>query len=225
MSGETPPAPQRGGLGCLGKSCGTLIGLVVFFALAMVGGSFWGLHYLRGYSSAEPVTLPVVHGTISTAGEASPPQPTNPGIPRVTDWKSFQKAAQRGKAVMVALSAEKINRLLADSSATRGKVFVSIDGNVGRVQMSFPLQDVPFMKDRHLNGELKVQSAPDGDSAKVRIFDIRLNSQSVPEDFLDRTLFGYPPLRVLVTGWIDDQRIETFRIENDLAIGESCATP
>lgn len=190
----------------------------------MVGGSFWGLHYLRGYSSAEPVTLPVVNGAAATVREAPPPQPTNPGIPRVADWKSFQEAAQRGEAVMVALGAEEINRLLAESGDTRDKVFVSIDGNVGQVQLSFRLQNVPFMKGRHLNGELKVRSAPDGDPAKVRIFDIRLNGQSVPEDFLDRTLFGYPPLRILITGWIDDQRIETFRIENDRAIGESCET-
>ncbi|MEP6822526.1 MAG: hypothetical protein ABI946_09275 [Chthoniobacterales bacterium] len=198
--------------------------MIAFLALAMVGGSFWGLHYLRGYSSADPVTLPLVNETTSIKREASPFEPTHPGIPRVGDWKSFQEAAQRGDAVMVALSADEINRLLAESSDTRGKVFVSIDGNIGRVQMSFPLQDVPFMKGRHLNGELKVQSAPDGDPAKVRIFDMRLNGQSVPEDFLDRTLFGYPPLRVLVTGWIDNQRIETFRIENGCAIGESCAT-
>lgn len=225
MSARTSSAPQRDSLGCLGKSCGTLLALIVFFAFAMVLGSFWGLHYLRGYSSAEPVTLPVAEETAATGREAAPPPPTDPAITQVPDWKSFQEAADRGEAVMVALSAEEINRLLAESADTRGKVFVSIDREIGRVQLSFPLQDVPFMKGRHLNGELKVQSAPDGDPAKVRIFDMRLNGQSVPEDFLDRTLFGYPPLRVLVTKWIDEQRIETFRIENGRAIGESCATP
>ncbi len=223
MSGDLSPAPQRHGLGCLGKSCGTLLALIVFFAVAMVGGSFWGLHYLRGYSSAEPVTLPTA--TAPGEREASSPQPTSSDIPRVDDWESFQKAARRGEAVLVALSAEEINRLLTASPDTRGKVFVSIEGEIGRVQMSLPLADVPFMKGRHFNGELKVESAPDGDPAKVRIFDIRLNGQTVPEDFLDRTLFGYPPLRVLVTEWIEQQRIETFRIENGRAIGESCATP
>ncbi len=89
------------------------------------------------------------------------------------------------------------------------------------MQVSLPLENVPLMDGRYLNGELNVESSPDGDPAKVRVSNIVLNGQPVSNAFLDRSLFGYPSLRTVVGNWLTQQRISTFRIENNRAVGES----
>ena len=248
MSNEIGTPPQKRGMGCFGKGCTTLAGLLVFLAIALIAGTFWGIHYLRGFSAPDPLPLPKVDATTTSAAlDAPTPEPTfapapAPSLPAATpeaaalssipapavrnipvasDWKSFQRAAKRGEAVAIELSAADINGLIAGSDDARGKVFVGINNDVGHVQISLPLDKVPFMNGRYLNGELSVASSPDGDPAKVRVSDIILNGQPVSNAFLDRSLFGYPSLRTVVGNWLNQQRISTFRIENNRAIGES----
>ena len=243
MSNEIEATPPPNAAGCFGKGCATLFGLLIFLAIALIAGTFWGIHYLRGFSSPEPLSLPtaetapavamatpVPEATIAVeppptavAPEAPPasPAPTAPTTPLVSDWKSFQRAAKRGEAVRIELSDAEINGLIAGSNDARGKVFVAINNDVGRVQVSLPLQGVPTMSGRYLNGELTVESSPDGDPAKVRVSSILLNGQPVSNAFLDRSLFGYPSLRTVVGKWLTEQRIGTFRIENNRAVGES----
>ncbi|MEP6810394.1 MAG: hypothetical protein ABI992_09140 [Chthoniobacterales bacterium] len=227
---DTPP---KGGLGCVGKGCATLAGLLAFLTFALLAGTFWGLHYLRSYSATAPVQLPVLASSTpapatskSTDEVAAAPQaPTRPAMPEVNTWEAFRRAARKGEAVRIQLTAYDINRLIAADPAARGKVFVATDHDVGRVQMSFPLEGVPFVHDRFLNGELSLQSSPDGDPAKVRVSRILLNGQSVPEAFLDRSFFGYPSLRTVVEKWIRKEHLASFRIENDRVIGESSGAP
>lgn len=243
MSNEIEATPRPNAAGCFGKGCATFFGLLVFLVIALIAGTFWGIHYLRGFSSPEPLSLataetttaapmatPVPEATIAVeppptavAPEAPPasPAPTAPTTPLVSDWKSFQRAAKRGEAVRIELSDAEINGLIAGSNDARGKVFVAINNDVGRVQVSLPLQGVPTMSGRYLNGELTVESSPDGDPAKVRVSNILLNGQPVSNTFLDRSLFGYPSLRTVVGKWLTEQRIGTFRIENNRAVGES----
>ena len=138
-----------------------------------------------------------------------------------SDWKAFQQAAKRGEAVLIELTASDINTLIAGSDDAVGKVWTSIENNVGRVQVSLPLKGVPLMEGRYLNGEISVKSSPDGDPAKAEFLNIILNGEPVSNTFLDRSLFGYPSLRTVVSNWIKEQNIASFRIENNKAIGES----
>lgn len=253
MSNGTESVPPQSGGGCLGKGCTTVLGLGAFLVIALIAGTFWGIHYLRGFSSPEPLPLPIAENTPAVVDTYVPPAATQPAplptaapvtaapqpeatpalpvptptpnvvsaTPLVGDWKSFQRAAKRGQAVRIELTDADINGLIAGSDDARGKVWVSINNDVGRVQVSMPLEGVPTMSGRYLNGELTVQSSPDGDPAKVRVSNILLNGQPVSNAFLDRSLFGYPSLRTVVGQWVTQQRIGTFRIENNRAIGES----
>ena len=66
------PPPQEKGMGCLGKGCLTGVGLVVFLAVAFVGGSYWAVHHLRQtYSAPEPLTLPEVSESELVASEGT----------------------------------------------------------------------------------------------------------------------------------------------------------
>jgi hypothetical protein len=234
-------------MGCVGKGCLTLTGLLIFLAIALVAGAFWGLHYLRSYSSAEPLPLPTVETTTSVEEESSeappaalptpsplttaapvteptpaiqvsPPPPATPPVSR--DWKSFEKAAKHGQPASVQLSADEINGLIAASHA-RGKVFVAIENNVGRVQVSMQLKGVYMLNGRYLNGTATVEASPDGDPAKARISNIVLGGQSVPDSMLDQAFFGWPSIRTTVRNWLSERNITTFRIENNQVFGST----
>ena len=74
---------------------------------------------------------------------------------------------------------------------------VRIDGNVGQVQVSIPLErlDVPFQNafglgDRYLNATVTMV-APSGTNANnVQLSEVTLNGHSFPADLLDRGLPG-----------------------------------
>jgi hypothetical protein len=226
-----PPEPQRtGGGGCCGMGCLTLVLLLVFLALAFVGGGFWAAHHLSNkYTSPEPVELPeedtsdAVAQTQSGTPVEQPPAPAPSVTPREVEerWKAFDKAADRNQKARIELSAAEINGLLQNNKNTRDKVFVSIENNVGHVRFSIPLKNVPMMKDRYLNGEVNIKASPDGDPAKAEISNIILSNQAVPDSMMDQRLFGWPSLRGAVSDWLDKQDIETFRIENNRVISET----
>ncbi|HMJ06034.1 MAG TPA: hypothetical protein VK474_07235 [Chthoniobacterales bacterium] len=227
---EVPAA--RSGMGCFGKGCVTFLGLVVFLAIALIAGTFWGIHYLRSYSSTEPLPLPTAE--TSTAGEASGDEqpvpessalteteaaPTAPPSGEIShDWKSFEKAARRNEPARIELTADQINTLIAGSDS-RGKVSVSIEDNIGRVQVSIPLHGVYMMEGRYLNGEATVAASPDGDPAKARISNVVLSGQAVPESVLDRTFFGWPSIHTTVTNWLEERNVHTFRIQDNRVVG------
>lgn len=251
MSDEVAAVPPpREGLGCFGKGCAAFAGLFVFLLIAVVGGAFFGIHYLRGYSSPEPSPIPVVEATPpvvtdeATPMEVAPtPEPTAapviaaqpaPAIgPAMTpppatakpishNWKTFEYAAKHGEPASVELTAGEINGLISGSNA-RGKVYVAIDNNIGHVQVSMPLKGVYLMDGRYLNGSLDVQASPDGNPASARITNVIVNGRSVSDGFLDQGLFGYPSLRTVVSNWLNKQNIGSFRIEKNMARGTSSA--
>ncbi len=243
MDNEIPNPPRPEARGCAGKGCLTVLGLATFLVIALIAGTFWGVHYLRGYSAPKPLVLPVAEAeAIATPATEAPPAAQDPAVFPATqaplpvatpaaamaqpnsvasDWKAFQQAAKRGEAVLIELTASDINTLIAGSDDAVGKVWTSIENNVGRVQVSLPLKGVPLMEGRYLNGEISVKSSPDGDPAKAEFLNIVLNGEPVSNTFLDRSLFGYPSLRTVVSNWIKEQNIASFRIENNKAIGES----
>jgi len=225
-NGIVEPPPQREkGIGCLGKGCLTGVGLIVFLAIAFVGGSYWAVHHLRNkYSASEPITLPEVSESelVASEGIAAAPLPgaTTPQPPVVQlekRWKAFEKAKDR--PANIGLTASEINALLSANSKTRGKGFVSIENNIGRIRVSIPLDQV-FMDGRYLNGEATVEPSPDGNPASARISNIILNNQPVPDSVLDRRLFGWSSLRMQINKWLSDERITSFKIEDNRVIGQ-----
>lgn len=241
MNTEVPPPQQARGMGCFGKGCLSFVALVLFLAIAFVAGGIWAVHHLRDtYSSTEPQELP---DEVATSGSASAQTDATPGVTAVvpstvaptiaptvdatplprtaTSWKEFQKAGHRHEKARIELTASDINGLLQESSNTRGKASVSIEGDVGHVHVSIPLDKIYMMQGRYLNGEATVRSSPDGDPAKAQISEIKFGNESVPNDFIDRRVFGWSSVRDYVTKWLNDQDIVVFRIENGRVVGET----
>ena len=222
-----PPQRQRSG-GCCGMGCATALGLVIFLALASIGGVLWGVQHLRHkYSAPEPVDMPEVVTSDTPASVFKTPvesaEPAATPVPMretETRWKSFEKAADSTGKNRIELSAGEINALLQSHKNTRGKVFVWIENNVGRVRVSIPLKGVPLMQGRFLNGEATVQASPDGDPYKAQISNIVLSDNSVPATVMDQRLFGWSSMRGVISDWIGKEGITSFRIENNRVVGE-----
>ena len=229
MNPGTPP-PQEKGIGCLGKGCLTGVGLVVFLAIAFVGGSYWAVHHLRQtYSAPEPIALPEVSESdlVASEGTTAPVPPAAvptvappPVVPVQKRWKAFEKAKDRNENANIVLTAPEINALLSANKKTRGKGYVSIENNVGHISVSIPLDKVFMMGGRYLNGEATVEPSPDGNPMSARITNITLNNQPVPDSVLDRRLFGWSSMRMQINKWLSDERITYFKIEDNRVIGE-----
>ncbi|MFL6540190.1 MAG: hypothetical protein ACJ8HQ_08905 [Chthoniobacterales bacterium] len=230
------PPPPRAGAGCLGVGCMTFLAFFIFLLVVAIGGGAWGiLHLRKNYSSTEPLPIPEVATTDDSTVSPPPPVPspdgtTVPAIPpsRTVQadqteqrWKEFEKAARHNEAKRIEMTAGEINALIAKGRNTRGKAFVTIQNNVGHVTVSAPLDGVMFMSGRYLNGEATIKASPDGDPGKLQITNVTIGNESVPDDFLDRRIFGWNSIRGYVQEWLNQHNIVSFRIENDRAIGET----
>jgi hypothetical protein len=216
------PPPQEKGMGCVGKGCLLGVGLVLFLAIAFVGGSYWAVHHLRQtYSASEPLALPEVSESelVASEGTTAPGAPATvppaPVVPLQKRWKTFEKAKNHNEDANIILTAGEINALLSANPKTRGKGFVSIENNVGHIRVSIPLDKVFLMGGRYLNGEATVEASPDGNLAGGRITNIVLNNQPVPDSVLDRRLFGWSSMRMEIEKWLRAERITSVRIEDN----------
>ncbi len=247
MSDPNPslPPPPRAGAGCLGVGCMAFVAFFLFLVVAFIGGGAWAIHHLRNhYSSKTPLELPVVETTSRVATlqpsatpvampENSTAVPTTTVAPIETSrtaaptesaqqrWDAFEKASKRGKPAHIELTAGEINSLISAGKKTRGKAFVQIENNVLHLTVSVPLNDIVFMNGRFLNAAADIQSAPDGDPAKAKITNVRIGSEAVADDFLDRRLFGWSSLRGYIRDWLENQNATNFRIEENRVVGDA----
>lgn len=234
--------PRPGtGIGCFGTGCVTLICLLVFLVIAFVGGGYWAWHHVqKTYSASEPIafanatssdsTISVEQSTalrqetpgdggVATAAAQIEPRESAKAVQ--ARWRAFENAADHHEKARIELSATDINTLIENDPKLRGKAAVSIHDNVGRVQVSIPLDGVLMMNGRYLNGEATIESPPDGNPDRTRISNIILAKQAVSDDMLDRRLFGSSSIRGYMKDWLNDKEVTYFRIENNRVIGET----
>lgn len=239
MIEQPTPAAEPRRSGCLAKACLTFVGLFVLLAVAFVGGGFWAFRHLQNtYSTSEPLTFGQVTSDDGLVAEPSArPEDLSSEAPRTTSavasppempessdsirarWRAFEKAAKRNEPARIELRADEVNTLIAANRKLRGKAFVTIAGNTGRVKVSVPLDGVFMMKGRYFSGEATVEASPDGDPRHARISDVVLANQSVSEAMLDTRLFGWTSIRGYMTEWLDDNNIAYFTIENGRVVG------
>ena len=202
------PPPQRG-MGCLAKGCLILTAIFVIFLIAVIGGTIYGVRYLRGnYFPATSVQLPPNRATEHEQELAR------------DKWYSFERAARSDLPAHIEMTADELNALIASEPDLRNKAYVSIDGNVGHLQVSIPLAEVALLKGHYVNGECVVQSSVSGNPASVRITSVVINGRSVPDDALN---LQYPPwsLRRYLSRWTDDKNVKTFEIRDGKFILET----
>ena len=180
---EAPP--QRKGLGCFGRGCVILLVFVIVLAIAGFAGMYWGLHrhsalFYGSYWMAKTRSF----------AEAPTPVPefnvSDQQIQLVQErWQEFEQKTRAGQPAEIELSADDINALIATSEDVRGKVFVSIDRNQFRLQMSVPIGKFFGRPGYYFNGDVIIEIEGAQSLDGPRFSRITINGEQVPTDFLN----------------------------------------
>jgi hypothetical protein len=195
-------------MGCFGKGCLTLVGFLIFLAIAFTGGTFLAVRFLRtSYFSTAPMQLPA-----STATEEEQQAAR-------ANWYDFEHAARAHTARRIELTADQLNALIASEPALRGKAFVTIDNDTARLQISVPLEDLTLFRGRYMNAECTVQSPSDGKPSHARFTSILVNGKPVGDDTLNWT--GPWGFRRRIEQWMERDSIKTLQITDGKVILES----
>lgn len=216
------PPPRRKGMGCFGKGCLLIIVFLILLAVAFVIGFYVG---------TKPKELPQVQASEDeqTAVRArwdefeSPSEPP-PAIPTPSPVSEEAPPPEAPPAPVptppspnrIELTAGDINALIASSSKARGKGFVSIDNNVARVQITYPLDKIGF-EGRFLNAEIEVRPSPDRNPRNLQIKQVAL--MGIPEGMLN-SLMGSNSAYSVMDEFISKHGITSFSIENNKVILE-----
>ena len=213
-----PPPKQRKGIGCFGKGC-----LILIVSLLVLAAVFFGVGYVSvryAVTASAPRELPAV---VTSETEEQAVQQR---------WENFKSASRDRAAATEAVdaaqartppriefSASDINQLIAANRNSRGKAFVSIENNVGHVQVSIPLEKVGF-SGRYLNGNFDVTASPDGDPWKIHVTKTSLSGVDVPEKMLN-LLLGARSLRSYMDQYAGEYDVSKVYIIDNKAVLET----
>jgi hypothetical protein len=213
-----PPPKQRKGIGCFGKGC-----LILIVSLLVLAAVFFGVGYVSvrsAVTASAPRELPTV--VTSETEERAVRQ----------RWENFKSASRDRAAATEAVdaaqartppriefSASDINQLIAANRNSRGKAFVSIENNVGHVQVSIPLEKVGF-SGRYLNGDFDVTASPDGDPWRIHVTKTSLSGVDVPEKMLN-LLLGARSLRSYMDQYVGEYDVSKIYIIDNKAVLET----
>ena len=198
MNARVEP-PAKRGTGCFAKGCLILIAFGILFVVGGIGGTFWGLRHI--YLSDKPAPIPEASAPSETS--AAPPGETSVATPSERSaavrerLDTIKSAARAHEQTGAEFAAGDINALIAANRKSRGTAFVRIDGNVGQVQLSIPLErfDIPFrnafgLSDRYLNATVTIVAPPGTNANNVQLSEVTINGHSFPTGLLDRRLLG-----------------------------------
>jgi len=180
---EAPP--QRKGLGCFGRGCLILLVFLIVLAIACFAGMYWGLHrnsalFYGSYWMAKTGSLAKAPTPVSEFN------PSNQQIQLVQEhWQDFEQKTRAGQSAEIELSADDINALIATSEGVHGKVFVSIDRDQLRLQLSVPIGEFFGREGYYFNGDVVIELEGTQSLDGPRFRRVMINGQQVPTDFLN----------------------------------------
>jgi hypothetical protein len=212
---EAPP--RRKGLGCFARGCLIVLIFAIVLAIAGFAGLYWGLHrnsalFYGSYWLAKTRSLAEAPTSVPIFS-ASDQQ-----IQLVQErWQDFEQKTRAGQAAEIELSADDINTLIATSEDARGKVFVSIDGNQFRLQVSVPIGAFLGRPGYYFNGDVIIEPEGVQSSDGPRFSRITINGEQVPTDFL-KWKYRYRQLREYLADQGNAYDIGTIEIRDGKVI-------
>lgn len=183
-----PPVVRREGLGCFGKGCLILCLLFLFFLIAGAVGIYWGMkrhpEVVQGafwasrthILSDKPAEVPHFETTDEDIASAK------------QKWKAFDQATKREEPAQIELTADDLNNLIASNERSRGKAFVTIEGNQLHAKTSLPLGNYlngTGLSGYYLNGEITVDSNGADSIAKSGLAAVTVNGKALPPNVLN----------------------------------------
>ena len=170
------PRRQRG---CFFYGCIIASVMALLFVLA-VGVGFYMLYRALGrwvdqYTATAPRELPKVE---------MPSEKRQTLKERV---EAFRKSIDSGTPTApLVLTSDDVNALIEDNPDLKGKIYVTIEGDKLRGQVSFPLESLglPLFHGRYLNGEAELKASLSNGLLLVTLESFEVNGQRPPEQFL-----------------------------------------
>ena len=143
----TPEPPKKKNKGCLFWGClgAAMICLLVVGAFAI--GAWTLRKRVLGFTETQPASIPVAQVGSTQARRLK------------AKTSTFETALRRGRAGTFRFTDNDLNALVAtvpDLEVWRGKAFVTIDGNRLIADASIPLDQVPGMRGRYVNGKVEL---------------------------------------------------------------------
>ena len=201
------PPPQRHGVGCFVKGCLILVVFFILLCLAFVAGYYFAQKHEYVSTHHEPLAI-------------SPATVEEEDAVRAR-WDSFEKAARAKESARIELSADDLNALLASEPKLRGNAYVTIEDNSAHLQISMPLGKSRLFRNRYVNAQCSVQSAPSGKPEDARITSIVVNGKPVGEEVLNWRYGSLPSFKSYMADWTGQSNLKTFEISDGKMILES----
>jgi len=199
------PPPRQRKMGCLGRGCLFIFVLFVLLMVAFFIGAYVGIRFV--VTSPKPREIPIVQTS----------EPEQKAVH--ARWDEFEEVGRRNQATRVEFTADDINQLIVGSRKLKGKVFISVENNVARVQVCFPLDRFGF-RGRYLNGDFTVHPAADRNPRNLSLTQTPLSGVDVPEAVL-KALLGTRSLSSYIDEYAEKYDITGFAIEENKVIIET----
>ena len=185
MNGWVDAPPPRRGLGCFGRGCLILVVFAIVLVIACVAGMYWGfqrhsaiLHGIYWLTKAQALAHKPVPIPEFTASDTQ--------IQSVHErCEDFEQKARAGQPAELELTPDDINTLIVTNQDTRGKIFVSIDGDRLRCQASVPLGELMGRSGYYFNGDIAVELESAESLENPQLNRIVVNGEPVPRDLLN----------------------------------------
>lgn len=167
--------PQKsGGKGCL-WGCLIAVGVVIVGVVCTgVGGYFFLTSQMKKYTAEAPMDLPTVEYDEAKMAELKA---------RVDGFRDAIKEKTVPDEDLV-LTAEEINALISSDENLKGRVYVEIEDERLTGQVSIPLDNIPGMGGRFLNGSGTFDVTLDDGVLVVTAEQMEVNGEMLPEAFM-----------------------------------------
>jgi len=172
-----PPYQQPRQRGCFFYGC-IIASILMALVLILIGlGVYFGYRFftqlVEQYTATAPRDLPKVE------------MPADQRTSLKKRVEEFGKAVEEGKAVeSLVLTGDDLNALIEEEPELKGKVYLKIEGDELKGQVSFPLEKLGFapLKGRYLNGEADLKASLNNGVLIVTLDSIEVNGKRVPEE-------------------------------------------
>jgi hypothetical protein len=172
-----PPPPRQHGCffyGCIIASILAVLMAILFAVLGYV--AYRGLSQLvEQYTSTTPRQLPKVE------------MPAEQRAALKDRVDSFRKAVDAGTpAEPLVLTSDDLNALIDENEDLKGKVYVAVEGDKLKGQVSLPLDmfKLPMVRGRYLNGEADFKASLLDGVLIVTLDSVEINGKKLPEEIL-----------------------------------------
>jgi hypothetical protein len=213
MNGWVDAPPPRRGLGCFGRGCLIFVVFAIVLAIACLAGMYWGFQ-------RHSAILHGIYWLTKAQAIAQKPVPIPEFTPSDTQIQSvhercedFEQKARAGQPAELELTPDDINTLIATNQETRGKVFVSIDGDRLRCQASVPLGELMGRSGYYFNGDIAVELKSAESLENPQLNRIIVNGEPVPHDLFNWK-YRSKPLRDYLADYRNDSGVGTIEIRD-----------